>query len=94
TRRLCGSIEHFTLEMRAQRRAKPACQLVAARLCRQILAERSNFSVELLWSMVRLKCLLNGGQSPPASISRQGFAGKSLQSGPTFQLNCSGAFYA
>jgi hypothetical protein len=32
-----------------------------------------------------LKRLLDGGQSPPASISRQGFANKSLQSSATFQ---------
>jgi hypothetical protein len=36
--------------------------------------------------------MLTGGQSPPASISRQGFASKSLQSSPTFsKLNRSGA---
>jgi hypothetical protein len=35
---------------------------------------------------LEMKCLLDGGwQSPPASISRQVFAGKSLQSNPTFQ---------
>jgi hypothetical protein len=50
------------------------------------------FKVKLSWSILRLKCLLNGGQSQPASISRQGFADKSLQSSPTFsKLNCSSA---
>jgi hypothetical protein len=34
--------------------------------------------------------LLNGEQSSPTSISRQGFASKSLQSSPTFsKSNCS-----
>jgi hypothetical protein len=40
------------------------------------------FSIGIL----RLKCLLNGERSSPASISRQGFANKSLQSGPNFKV--------
>jgi hypothetical protein len=33
-----------------------------------------------------LECLLDGEQSSPARISRQGFASKSLQSGPNFKV--------
>jgi hypothetical protein len=35
----------------------------------------------LRYGILRLKCLLNGGQNSPASIPRQGFACKSLQNG-------------